>query len=1082
MTLTLTSSGDDDITFSGNSLTFSTTTCPTADLSDNTKCLSGEWNKPQTVTVSAAEDNDPDNGTKTITHTGESGDTNYDNNVALLTAVEADNDHDIIIRNVADDADITDIAVPESGSITYKVKLAVKPTANVTVTIAEETAGDEDITVSPKSLTFTSSNYSTARTVTLRAAQDDGSLEGQRKILHTASGGGYNITTPVELLATEVDNDKKIFIHDGNYNDVSAISVPEGGTARYVVQTGETIADNVTVTVKLTASGDQDITFDTDLDTPGDQDTITFTASNKRAIVELSAAPDIDKAAGRKTIHHTPSGSGFDSNDRVTITVTEIDQSPTLTAGTPTATTVPLTIANYPDDRAWWYQYTTPSGGTCASVAAGTETVTATGLNKATAYTFKAYSNSSCSTELATAAAVTTATPALAASGILKDAATLTLSGWAAGTDGDWYYKHTVPTGGTCSTDAVTGQTVNLTGLTVNTDYTYEAYSDSTCTTANLLATAAQSTTLLTASTTYTVGNTGQATTCATWALECDVFKIGAGSSWATGFTTGADGGFVLKSVTAKFPARQLNPANITAAIYSNAGSVAKRPDLRLVTLDGAAGPSHGDYTYTCFGPDCALSDGADYHLVFEAPTSPPGAYYRWRTTASDNQDSGASANWTIADTSSSKDFGSWRADQSARSGMFTVQATLLPLTVQNIGAAWATLKISHHTGAWWYQGSQANAACTEVAAGANTAFLTSLTAETTYSYRAYSATGCAAANGIDSVTFKTLAWRKPSEDFDTLKAATNESPTGLWSDGTTMWVADYSDNKLYAYKMSDRTSDSAKDITPSGGNGHTVDNIADIASNGTTMWLSQLVSSESKLWAYTKSGNSWSRDTANDISLYAANNKRRGIWTDGKTMWIMDRQNKGKLYAYDYSEPGQTPTWTRNTGKEFDLNTDNDFGRGIWSDGTTMWVANSTSDKVYAYTLATKTRDTSKEFDLPTDNDNPRSIWSDGSTMWIADSTDDKLFAYRWYPPTKRLTATGVTATGATLNIHWHTDAWWYQGDQSGATCTEVAAGTATATLSLSASTSYIYKAYSASGCAAANEIGSVTFTTPSS
>ena len=452
MTLTLTSSGDDDITFSPSGpLTFTDTT-------------------PQTVTVSAAEDNDPDNGTKTITHTGDSADPNYNTNVALLTAHEADNDHDIIIRNAADDADITDIAVPESGSITYKVKLAVKPTANVTVTIAEETGGDEDITVSPRTLRFNAGNYNRAQTVRVYAANDDGSLEGQRKILHTASGGGYNIATPVELLATEVDNDKKIYLHDGNDNDISAISVPEGGTARYVVQTGETIADNVTVTVTLTATGDQDITFDTDLDTPGDQNTITFTANKKRAIVELAAAPDIDKAAGRKTIHHTPSGSGFDSNDRVTITATEIDQSPTLTAGTPTATTVPLTIANYPDDRAWWYQYTTPSGGTCTSVASGTETVTATGLTKATAYTFKAYSNSSCSTELAAAAATTT-TPTLTASGILKDAATLTLSGWVAGSDGSWRYKANAG----CSDSAVTGQTVTVTVLTVNTDYTYKA-------------------------------------------------------------------------------------------------------------------------------------------------------------------------------------------------------------------------------------------------------------------------------------------------------------------------------------------------------------------------------------------------------------------------------------------------------------------------------------------------------------------------------------------------------------------------------------------------------------------------------
>ena len=678
--------------------------------------------------------------------------------VKTLTAWEIDKTGGITVS-------ATTVNVPEGSSETYTVVLTHVPTGSVTVRLALQSTsgdnpGDSNISRSPSTLYFNAGNYNRAQTVRVYAANDDGSLEGTRRILHTASGGGYDIATPVELLATEVDDDKKIYIHDGNDNDISAISVPEGGTARYVVQTGETIADNVTVTVKLTASGDQDITFDTDLDTPGDQDTITFTATNKRAIVELSAAPDADETAGSTTITHTPSGSGFDSSDRVTIRATEIDQSPTLTAGTPTATTVPLTIANYPDDRAWYYQYTTPSGGTCTSVAAGTETVTATGLTKATAYTFKAYSNSSCSTELAAADQVTTATPTLSASGILKDAATLTLSGWVAGTDGSWYYKANAAPHATCSSSAVEGQIVDLTGLTVNTGYSYKAYSDSACaieiTTDD---TDAEFTTLLTASATYTVGNTGQATTCGTWSLECDVFKIGAGSSYATGFTmgelSGIEGGYVLKSVTAKFPAKQLNPANITAAIYSNAGSVAKYPDLRLVTLDGPAGPSNGDYTYTCSGRGCALSDGADYHLVFEAPGSPPGAYYRWRTTASDSQDSGASANWTIDDKSSSKDFGSWRADQSARSGIFTVKANLAPLTAESITATGATLKISHHTAKWWYQGAQSGATCTEVAAGTNTATLT-LTANTTYTYRAYSATGCAAANEIDAVTFTT--------------------------------------------------------------------------------------------------------------------------------------------------------------------------------------------------------------------------------------------------------------------------------------------------------------------------------------
>ena len=37
--------------------------------------------------------------------------------------------------------------------------------------------------------------------------------------------------------------------------------------------------------------------------------------------------------------------------------------------------------------------------------------------------------------------------------------------------------------------------------------------------------------------------------------------------------------------------------------------------------------------------------------------------------------------------------------------------------------------------------------------------------------------------------------------DFNTLTAA-NQEPRGLWSDGTTMWVVDSKDEKIYAYNM----------------------------------------------------------------------------------------------------------------------------------------------------------------------------------------------------------------------------------------------------------------------------------------
>ena len=42
--------------------------------------------------------------------------------------------------------------------------------------------------------------------------------------------------------------------------------------------------------------------------------------------------------------------------------------------------------------------------------------------------------------------------------------------------------------------------------------------------------------------------------------------------------------------------------------------------------------------------------------------------------------------------------------------------------------------------------------------------------------------------------------------DLDGLRATGNDNPYGVWSDGTTMWVADDDNGKLYAYRVSDGT------------------------------------------------------------------------------------------------------------------------------------------------------------------------------------------------------------------------------------------------------------------------------------
>ena len=228
---------------------------------------------------------------------------------------------------------------------------------------------------------------------------------------------------------------------------------------------------------------------------------------------------------------------------------------------------------------------------------------------------------------------------------------------------------------------------------------------------------------------------------------------------------------------------------------------------------------------------------------------------------------------------------------------------------------------------------------------------------------------------------------RDPAKDFDSLVAAGNTGPSGIWSDGTTMWVPDITDDKIYAYNLTTKVRDSAKDFDTLAAAG----NIAPYSSwsDGTTMWV---LDRGGRLYAYSLTTKA--RDSAKDLVTLVArgNTKADGIWSDGVTVWVSDGGDQ-KVYAYNLS------TRARDSAKDFDslIAAENTYPRGIWSDGTTMWIADWSDAKLYAYNLMTKVRDSDKDFDtlIAAGNARPYGIWSDGTTMWVLDITDDKIYAY---------------------------------------------------------------------------------------
>ena len=179
------------------------------------------------------------------------------------------------------------------------------------------------------------------------------------------------------------------------------------------------------------------------------------------------------------------------------------------------------------------------------------------------------------------------------------------------------------------------------------------------------------------------------------------------------------------------------------------------------------------------------------------------------------------------------------------------------------------------------------------------------------------------------------------SGDFDTLAAAGNTAAFGMWSDGTTMWVCDNIDRKLYAYDLETKVRVSGNDF-------NTLDS--------------------------------------------AGNDAPVGIWSDGTIMWVTDNSDN-KIYAYSLA------TKSRVAGEDFNTlaGAGNTTPFDIWSDGTIMWVLDFSTSKIYAYSLATKARVAGEDFNTLAGAGNTAAfgMWSDGTTMWASDNSDSKLYAY---------------------------------------------------------------------------------------
>ena len=224
----------------------------------------------------------------------------------------------------------------------------------------------------------------------------------------------------------------------------------------------------------------------------------------------------------------------------------------------------------------------------------------------------------------------------------------------------------------------------------------------------------------------------------------------------------------------------------------------------------------------------------------------------------------------------------------------------------------------------------------------------------------------------------------KAVDDLDGLIAANNLTPFGLWSDGTSFYLADDGTDHVYVYNR-DGTRDTSREITLDADDYHS--DVTGIWSDGTTMWITNYTSDDNRMFAYRLSDGV--RDPSKEFQLDVNNLNPTDIWSDNTTMWVVDTAQK-KVFAYRLSDGAREPSKDIDISKAF-------LPFGIWSDGVTFWIGDIVQLNLLAWDAASGERAEDRDFQIPIETGllNSVALWSDGTTMWVASANRSKVFSF---------------------------------------------------------------------------------------
>ena len=298
------------------------------------------WDTAQTVTVTPVKDANGTGETITLTHIQSGGD---------YTGIAADsvtvNVTDSDTRNVVLSPTSLTVEEGDETGVSYTVKLSTQPSGTVTVTIGGP--GGTDLSISgatlsnSNTLTFSTSNWNTAQTVTVKAGDDGNSDDESETLTHTASGGDYaNLTKDLPVTVTD---------------DAPATVTVSFGAASYVVPEGS----SRTVTVTLDADPERTVVIPietaneggaSDSDYSGVPESVTFDAGETSRTFGITAVEDNLAESGervRLSFGALPTDASLGTRREAAVSIIDRTQGQNL----PTSPTVHFESAAYSVDE-----------------------------------------------------------------------------------------------------------------------------------------------------------------------------------------------------------------------------------------------------------------------------------------------------------------------------------------------------------------------------------------------------------------------------------------------------------------------------------------------------------------------------------------------------------------------------------------------------------------------------------------------------------------------------------------------------------------------------------------------------------